>query len=193
MHGIVSIGAVEFEDPNRNFYMEPQLNHEKQVDSGAVEYNGFTEWEMRNTSRPSLNRVLKNFKKWYERCHEISLAGHNIGQFDYGFLRKAFEEAKIDWPFGNGVVDLRTDYIGYCKRNGIHIPIEKKRLKAHLDDILEFVGLTRRPDVKKSKKKHNALEDARATAEAYARLIYGAHLIKEYSECPIPDGFVHLG
>jgi len=186
-YGIASIGAVEFEEPHRNFYAEPLLPHTKEVLQAALDINGFTEWELRGHSKPNLEHVLKNFRIWYERCHNLDLAGHNIGQFDVRYLKQAFKECGIEWPFGFGVVDLRSAYISHCKQRGIELPQEKKRNKAHFDDILEFVGLPRRPDPKTSKKKHNALDDARLTAEAYSRLIYGANLIPECANYEIPE------
>ncbi len=186
-YGIASMGAVEFEHPNRNFYAEPLLSPKKEVLQAALGVNGFKEWELRDHSRQCLERVLHNFRIWFERCHNQELAGYNLGQFDVRYLKQAFKECNMEWPFGFGVMDLRGHFIGYCGERDIKIPEEKHRFKLHFDDILEFVGLPRRLDPKKSEKKHNALEDARLTAEAYSRLINGVNLIPEWVDYEIPE------
>ena len=51
-----------------------------------------------------------------------------------------------------------------------------------LKNILTFCGM------QDNRKVHNALEDAKLTAECFSRLVYGKNLFPEYAQFKIPMG-----
>ncbi len=59
--------------------------------------------------------------------------------------------------------------------------IEKDHSNMGLSNILKFCGL------EDNRKAHNALEDAKLTAECFSRLIYGKSLLKEFSQYKLPE------
>ena len=58
-HSIVSIGALVLEDPTYQFYDECRMWDGAKIMEGALEVNGFTEEEIRDTSKKTGD--LKSF------------------------------------------------------------------------------------------------------------------------------------
>ncbi len=62
-----------------------------------------------------------------------------------------------------------------------------------LSKILEFCGmedtrvLLKDGEIVKEGKPHNALEDAKLTAECFSRIVNGKNLIEEFKKFPIPE------
>lgn len=83
------------------------------------------------------------------------------------FLKAALGRLQIPWPFGYRYVDLHSICYAEFLRCGFRIPTEMKLDSISLDVILAYVGLRR------TKKYHDALGDARLEAEALSRLISG--------------------
>ena len=80
----------------------------------------------------------------------------------------------------------------YRKINDVYFIDEKGASKMNMTETLKLcgipdhrIGLTKDEMVKKGKP-HNALEDARLSAECISRLIYGRNLLPEYVKFEIP-------
>jgi DNA polymerase III epsilon subunit-like protein len=177
---IISIGAVDFASPHRTYYKECRLSRGVKASRDALEITGFSLVSLKDTNKPTLREILRDFEKWTAKCNERTLAGENPW-FDATFLRRAFREHGLSWPFGHRYVDLHS--LSYATMMRI-----KKRATASggksglsLDETLRCVGLEPRKGF------HNALGDAKLEAEAFSRLIYGKALFKEYTKYHLPD------
>lgn len=174
-NSIVSIGAIDFFNPVNQFYEECQMEQGKEIDSEALEINGFSEKEIRNPLKKRTEEILKDFVEWVCKIKNITLAGHNV-DFDRNFLKEAAKKYGIKWVFGSRIVDLHSTAINDYLRKGINIPIKNKRYDITSDKIFVYVGLPKEP------KPHNAIIGAKMEAEAYSRLIFRKGLLKEFEK-----------
>jgi DNA polymerase-3 subunit epsilon len=198
---IASIGAIDFESPDRRFYAEPfvrqwwdcdyvdpsgvtQVRSEVHVSDYALQVNGFTVEQMRSEDRPSLRQVVYDFAEWLSPIKERTLAGENP-RFDLDFLRVAFGRYGTPFPLGYRTVDMHS--IAYYLRRQRHLDVVHKDGISSFgaDSIFQFVGLTAEP------KPHNAMTGALMEAEALHRLMYGKAMLDEFKEYDVPDRIQH--
>ncbi|MDL2343079.1 3'-5' exonuclease [Deinococcus sp. MIMF12] len=85
----------------------------------------------------------------------VMLGGHNFG-FDLGFLRPLLPD--LGRVFRHGQVDTKV-----AAQFLIHAGLLPRKVGTALDDLAEYFGVEYQA--------HDALEDARATAEVYAALL----------------------
>jgi DNA polymerase III epsilon subunit-like protein len=177
-HSILSIGAVDFEHPERQFYGECRMWDGASIMSDALEVNGFTREECTDSKKHSLKELMENFLHWVEQCEDKTLAGHSTS-FDRDFLNNSFARASIGWHFSYRTLDLHSmAYMDMTKR-GISIQRKNARTDISSDYIFKYVGIPEEP------KPHHGLNGAKYEAEAFSRLLYGKNLLPEFAEYPI--------
>lgn len=177
-HSLLSIGAVDFEHPEREFYGECRMWDGASIMSDALAVNGFTKQECMDTNKHSLKELADNFLKWVEQCEDKTLAGQNPS-FDRDFLNDSFSRGGIGWHFSYRTLDLNSmAYMDMIKR-GIPVQHKNNRADLSLDTILKYVGLPEEP------KPHHGLTGAKLEAEAFSRLLYGKNLLPEFAKFPI--------
>jgi len=164
IHSILSVGAVEFENPNNKFYGECRRRYGAEVDPEALAKNGFTPDYIAGIEK-SCYGLLVDFRKWALRINDRTLGGM-VPSFDAGFLRSHFDIYGMTWIFGRRFVDLHTAFYLYLIRTGKEIPLKDGILRGNLDFILEYLKIPGRKT-----EHHNALEDAQLTATAFYALI----------------------
>ncbi|BCX15643.1 MAG: ribonuclease T [Candidatus Parcubacteria bacterium] len=179
-HSILSIGAIDFKQPENQFYEECYIFEGAEISLEALAINGFTENEIKNPKKKSLEEIIKLFIEWITPIENKILAGHNTF-FDLEFLRHSFLRYNIDWKLGHRIIDLHSICFAHCLQKNIPIPIKNGRTDLNLDKILNYVGLPDEP------KPHNALTGAKLEAEALARLIYKKNILKEFASFSIPE------
>ena len=184
-HSLLSVGAVEFEKPENQFYEECQMWEGAHVDARALEINGFTFDQIHDPAKKSENNLLNNFIFWAESCGELTIAGQNPST-DRDFLRAAALRYHTNWSFAFRVVDLHSVAYLHMKERGIDPPVVNKHSALNLDTILKYVGMPEEP------KPHNGLRGAKLEAEAFSRLFYSKLLFREYSKYPIPFKIIEL-
>jgi DNA polymerase III epsilon subunit-like protein len=167
-NSIVSIGAVEFENPDNTFYGECRVEEGLEMDPVSFQINGFTVKQVTDRRKPQGEALLRKFSSWVEKIDERTLAGDNIW-FDTGFLKEKMRKSGIKWPFRGEPVELHE------------ISPINEGMPWSLDIVLRIVGMPER------KCAHNALDDAMLTAEAISRLAFGKVLIKKYARHKVPD------
>ena len=184
-HSIVSIGAVDFENPGRQFYDECRIWEGAHIMDGALEVNGFTEAEITDPSKKTEAEIVRAFLAWTTETHNRTLAGQNVS-FDRDFLKAAAERAGLDWDLAYRTVDTHSlAYMHHIMRD-LPIPIEKNRSALDLDAILNYCGIPNEPTP------HNALTGALSHAEVISRLLYNKKLLPEFEKYDIPFGrFAH--
>jgi DNA polymerase III epsilon subunit-like protein len=177
---ILSIGALDFGNPYRTYYNECRLSRRVNLSKSASGVTGFSLSMVRDRRKPTLEIILQEFLRWTSECKDKTLAGENPW-FDIIFLKRAVARHGLAWPFGHRYVDLHS---------AIYVEMLRRRRRAMLSDGVSRLGLDRTlgyVGLRPRKGFHNALEDAKLEAEAFARLIYGKALLKEYSIQPIPN------
>ena len=179
-HSILSIGAVEFGRPDNQFYVECQVDPDAQVSPEALAINGFTEEQIVDPKKPTLQEAVKQWLDWTAEIADRTLAGHNTW-FDYGMLEAACRKYDLGWPFGKRLVDLHV--LAYCHylSRGEQPPLYGGSSGVTTDTVHTYVGLETEP------KPHNGLVGAKMEAEALNRFIYGKNLLNEYAMFPLPD------
>ena len=162
-NGLLSIGAVDFENPETKFYGECRLKEDAKIDPKALEVNGFTEEQIRQCAR-SCEDLLKEFLNWSTTIKDKTLEGHNL-HFDISFLKENVKAAGLKWPFHFRCVDLHGVFYVYLLKKGETIPLKEGVSKLDLDFIIDYFKLEKR------KGAHNALQDALLTREAFEKIV----------------------
>ncbi len=179
-NSIVSIGAVDFFNPENKFYGECKIWPGAEVSSLALEVNGFSIEEITDPAKESLGSLLIRFFEWAGKIKFRILAGHNTF-FDASFLLAAAEKHRIPWIFPVRNIDLHSEGFTRHVKIGFDIPFNKDKPDLTSGYIHSFTGLPEEP------KPHNALTGAKMEAESLSRLIHGKGLLEEFSRFPIPD------
>lgn len=159
-HSMLSLGAVDFAT-GKEFYGECRAYVNREVCRGALEVNGFTLDQIEDKKKPLPHELYLQFVEWVRQNQlEKTLAGHNIGSFDVGFLKQIHESYKEyypaefgEWPFGHRFIDLHSVFFAKYGRS----------LK--MDEILQTLGLPSEP------KPHNALTGAKCERDAFKILL----------------------
>lgn len=183
-NSIVSIGAVEFENPKNQFYDECYVEDDIEIDPGALQVNGFSLEQVKDRTKKSLLVLVQEFLDWVEPIKDKTLAGHNT-YFDASFLRAATTKLKKNpddhkWPFGRRYIDMHSVAYAIAKQTGAKMPLKYGVSNFWSGGVYEFVGLPLEPDP------HNGLTGAKMEAEAMSRLIYGKGIYEEYAGFKLP-------
>ena len=178
-HSIVSIGALEFEKPENRLYVECKIWDGAHFMPEALEVNGFTEAEIKDTSKKSEGEAIKDFLEWSETCDERTLVGQNVS-FDRDFLRAAAERQHINWPLAYRTIDTHTLAVMHIIKRGKNVPTTNNRSALDLDAVLNYTGIPNEPEP------HNALTGALSHAEVTSRLLYDKKLLPEFEQFDIP-------
>lgn len=177
-HSLLSIGAVDFNNPERQFYGECRMWEGASIMSDALVVNGFTKEECIDPKKQTLRELMENFLKWIEECEDKTLGGQNPS-FDRDFLNNSFGRSSIGWHFSYRTLDLNSMAYMDMVRRGIPVQHKNDRADLSLDTILKYVGLPPEP------KPHHGLTGARMEAEAFSRILYGKNLLPEFTKYPI--------
>ena len=177
---ILSIGAVEFENPENEFYEECYLFEGCGYEEEALEINGFTKDEIFDKSKNSLKQLLEKFLKWLKKTKDGSIIiGQNVFT-DREFLDAAFKKCDMKCPFGHRIIDLHSICFSKHLELKIKIPTKFKRYQINSDYISKFCGIPDEP------RPHLGINGARWEAEQFSRLVYGEKLLKRFEEFEIP-------
>ena len=178
-HSIASVGALDFREPQRQFYQECRIWEGAEVTAKALEINGFSEEELHSSRKRTLEQIVKEFLAWSVSVEERTIAGENPS-FDMGFLTASAMRYGISWTFGYRTIDLHSLCYSHYLKRGLAPPIKEGRSDLNLDKILNYVELPPEPQP------HNALMGAKLEAEAFCRLIYGRSLLREFQHYLVP-------
>jgi len=176
---LVSVGAVDFANPENRFYEECRIWDGAHVEKESLAVNGFSKEEITDPKKPTDREVVVAFLAWLENIDERTLAGHNPS-FDRDFLQATAYRYHINWPLAHRTLDLHSIcYFDILKR-GISRPNTHGHSALNLDAILTYLGLPPEP------KPHNALTGALVETEAFGRLFYEKPFLKEFLRYPMP-------
>ena len=179
VHGILSIGGVDYLNPERQFYGDCRLWSEARVMDDALKVNGFSKDGLWNSNKQSEESLINDFIDWFSKSENHNLAGQNP-HFDLSFLIECCLRNKVDIPFARRLIDLHSVAIFHMIQKGIEIPSDKGRSNVNSDSIMSYVGIPKEPHP------HNALNGAIWEAEAFSRFFNGMYLFKRFKEFPVP-------
>lgn len=180
-HSIVSIGAVDFENPERRFYGECRVWDGAHIMDEALMVNGFARDQITDPDKKSEGELVREFIEWSQHMSDRTLAGQNVS-FDRDFIKAAGEREGLPWDFAYRTIDTHTLCYMHMIQNGKNPPVDAqhRRSALNLDAILNYCGIPEEPDP------HNALTGALSHAEVISRLLYGKKLLPEFSMFDIP-------
>ncbi|MBP6886294.1 MAG: 3'-5' exoribonuclease [Candidatus Pacebacteria bacterium] len=179
LHSIVSIGAVDFEKPQRQFYGECRMFEGAQSEEAALRVNGFTIDQITDSSKKSLEQLMGEFVAWTRDSKNRTLMGFNTF-FDHRFLQSSAERCHMSWDFGHRIIDIHSIAWAHMLMRGIEPPVKYNRSSINSDSLLEYVGLPSEP------RPHNGLVGAKMEAETFSRLLFGRSLLSEYEVYALP-------
>ena len=179
--GIWQIGAIEVENPGNHFLQEARIDEEDLVEEGALKVTGKTEEELRDNSKQSQKQLILNFIEWAKNCKDKVILGHNVG-WDIMFLENKCIRYGISNKFqeilGYKGMDTHTiAQIIHLQKEGKFFLKENGKSDMSLPNVMKYCGLEdtriniQKGEVVKEGTPHNALEDAKLTAECYRRLL----------------------
>ncbi|MES2223417.1 MAG: 3'-5' exonuclease [Patescibacteria group bacterium] len=178
-HSLVSIGAIDFENPADTFYRECYVFDGARIEEKALQINGMTEAELYDKSKPSEADILKEFIVWMRNKKDHTFAGQNVS-FDVAFIIAAAERAQTNVSIAHRVVDLHSITYFHMSRRGIVPPLAHGRTDLDSDKIMEYVGIPAEP------KPHVAINGAKWEAEAFSRLFNEKSMFPELNSFKIP-------
>jgi DNA polymerase III epsilon subunit-like protein len=182
-HSIVSVGAVDLENPSRPFfYEECRAWAGAKMEDEAFAVNGFTREEAQDPKKQSEAELAHKFIIWALEGQEQTFAGQNVS-FDRDFLREAAMRAgHTEWPFAHRTIDTHSLCYMHMVKRGVTPPLKEgtRHSGLNLDRILLYCGIPEEP------KPHSALTGAKSHAEVVSRLLYGKKLLPEFEQYPVP-------
>ena len=177
-NSLLSIGAVEFERSENQFYGECRVWEGAHIDPEALLINGFTQVQVTDPKKKSDKDLLLDFLQWANGCSEKTIAGHNPS-FDRDFLRVTAMRYHVNWPFAHRTIDLHSIAYFHALRRGIAPPQKNNHSDFSLDKILEYTGIPPEP------KPHNGLMGAKLESEVFHRFFKGRPLFREWQSIPV--------
>jgi len=180
-HSIVSIGAVDFNNPDRRFYAECQIWPEAHIMEGALAVNGFTEAEITDPNKKTEAEIVIEFLEWTQELGDRTITGQNPS-FDRDMLRAAANRAGLSWDLAYRTIDTHSLCWMHMINRGLTPPIDPqhRRSALDLDAVLNYCGIPEEPQP------HNALTGALSHAEVTSRLLYNKKLLQEFEQFAIP-------
>ena len=178
-HSLVSIGALDFNNPGNTFYAECRIWDGAHVSEEALQVNGFSEGQIRDPRKKSDGEIVKEFLAWASALPEHTIAGQNPS-FDRDFIKATCERYHLDYPLAHRTIDVHTAAYVHMVKWGIEPPVEHKRSALNSTAIQNYVGIPEEP------KPHNALNGAKVAAEALSRILYDKKLLPEFKQFDIP-------
>ena len=180
-HSIVSIGAVDLDEPLRQFYMECRIWEGAHIMDGALAVNGFTEAEINDPQKLTEAEIVEQFLEWTMQANDRTLVGQNVS-FDRDFVRAACERAHVAYDLPYRTIDTHTLCYMHMVTRALTPPFDAqhKRSALDLDVILNYCGIPEEPHP------HNALTGAKCHAEVASRLLYDKKLLPEFAQYDIP-------
>lgn len=176
---LLSIGAIEFENPSNQFYGECKIWHGAHINEDALRVNGFTEKEATDPKKQTDVELVKSFIEWALKCKEHTFAGQNPS-FDRDFIHSSATKAHLDWPFAFRTIDQHSLCFMHMIKRGVTPPVSNNRTDLNSDTIMKYVGIPVEPHP------HNALNGAKVAGEAISRLLYDKKLLPEFDKYQIP-------
>lgn len=178
---ILSLGALDLDEPTNQFYEECRIWDGAHVTDEALAINGFSRTDITDSAKQTEAELVTSFIAWAtDRPRNCILAAQNVS-FDLEFVQEACKRAGMECPFGKRTIDTHTLVWMHMTERGIVPPLNDNHHSAiNLDGALRYCGIPEEP------KPHNALTGAMCHAEVISRVAYNKSLLPEFRSFPIP-------
>ncbi|MCA9363918.1 3'-5' exonuclease [Candidatus Kaiserbacteria bacterium] len=180
-HSIVSLGAIDFENPKNRLYIECRIWEGAEINDESLAVPGFSREEVTDPTKMPEGEAVRQFLEWSQHMADRTLAGQNVS-FDRDFLRAAAEREGLSWDMAHRTLDTHSLCWMHMVKCGIVPPIdaEHRRSALNLEAVAEYAGIPAEPEP------HNALTGAMVHAEITSRLLYDKKLLPEFEQYDIP-------
>jgi len=180
IHGLLSIGAIDFLHPSESFYGECHIREGERIDPEALSLNGFTGDEAKDKTKQGTRDLLIAFNEWLESRSIKMIGGLHIAAFDVPFINKKALQCGVRMRLHKRSIDLHS--IAYAKMQELRkvVPLTDGWSVMDTDFIHPFCGLPKEPQPQ------HALNGAKWESESLNRLIKGKGLLKSFARYPIP-------
>ena len=182
LHSIVSVGAVDLDNPSRQLYEECRMWDGAKVEDEALAVNGFTRAQVEDPTKQSEGELVRKFIAFADGMADATIAGQNVFT-DLYFLQNAARRAgHTAWPFAHRIIDIHSLAWEHMVKRGLTPPLnpEKRHSALNLDAALQYCGIPEEP------RPHNALTGAKCNAEVISRLLHDKKLLPEFEQYEIP-------
>lgn len=181
LHSIVSLGAIDYENPTREFYEECRVWDGAHIMEEALKVNGFTQEQITDPTKKTEGELITAFMQWTEGMGDRTLAGQNVS-FDRDFVKAACHRAGLNYDLAYRTIDTHSLAWMHMVKRGFTPPIDTQHQRSalNLDAVLNYVGIPAEPEP------HNALTGAKSHAECIARLLHDKKLLPEFNQFDIP-------
>ncbi len=176
---ILSIGAVNLNDPTQQFFEECRAFDGAEFLDGALEFLEMTQEEATDARKQSEKDMIMHFAEWVSRQNTTKIIAGEYVIVDIEYLRAACERARIKYFFPRHFVDLHSVSYADHLKNGSPIPLKDGVPNLKLDETLKYLGMPTEP------RPHIAINGAKLEAEAFSRIIFKKQLLKEYKQYPL--------
>lgn len=178
-HSILSLGALDFDNPTNRLYLECQAWEGAHIDDEALAVCGFTRAEATDDTKITEGQLIAQFLSWADGVEDQTLAGQNVS-FDRDYVKAACERLGLNTPFAHRTIDTHSLAYMHLVTHGREVPTDKRHSALNLDRVLLYVGIPEEPEP------HNALTGALSHAEVISRLLYNKPLLPEFAQFPLP-------
>lgn len=182
LHSVLSVGAVDLDNPSRQLYEECRAWDGAKVEDEALAVCGFTREQIADPAKQSEGELVQKFIAFAQDMPDTTIAGQNVFT-DVAFLQNAAKRAgHTAWPFAHRIIDIHTLAWEHMVKRGVTPPVDavKRHSALNLDAALKYCGIPEEP------KPHNALMGAKCNAEVISRLLYDKKLLPEFEQYAIP-------
>ncbi len=178
-NSLVSIGAIDFNNPSNQFYAECRIWEGAHINDEALVINGYTKEQITDPSKKTEEQILAEFLDWMAPIVDHTIAGQNPF-FDTSFIEAAAARYHKNISIAHRIIDLHTMTWFHMKSRGITPPIAHNRTDLNSDTIMAYVGIPAEP------KPHIALNGAKYETEAFSRLINDKSCFTEFEQFKVP-------
>ncbi len=178
-HSLISIGAIDFDNPENVFFEECTAFPGAKVEEEATKINGVSEIDAFDPKKQSDKDLVLHFFNWMKRVDDHTIAGQNP-QFDTGFIIETARRYHLNFSVPKRVVDLHSATWTHMLLNGKKPPLENNRSGLNSDVIMNYVGIPAEPHP------HIAINGAKYEAEAFSRILRNSSFFSEFKQYPIP-------
>src|ERR1700749_2842147 len=106
LHSILSVGAVDLENPTRQLYEECRAWDGAKIEDEALKVCGFSREQGTDPQKQTEGELVHKVIAFAEGMADITLAGQNVFM-DLFFLQAAARRAgHTAWPFAHRIIDI---------------------------------------------------------------------------------------
>src|SRR4051812_2233413 len=107
-HSIVSIGAVDFEHPERQLYEECRVWDGAKIEDEALSVNGFSREQVTDAGKQSEADAVHKFIEFAKDMPDTTIAGQNVFTDAYFLRAAAMRAGHTNWTFAHRILDIHS-------------------------------------------------------------------------------------